>query len=94
MSKISLIVAGSVGYVLGARAGKDRYADIKSKATQLWQDPRVQEKKDQAQNLVKEKAPAVQGKVADVAAKASSKSRASGGTGDGGDVVAPAEARG
>jgi len=70
MSKLSLVLVGGVGYVLGTRAGKDRYAEIKSRATGLWQDPKVQEKKSQATDLVKQKAPKVQEKVTDVAAKA------------------------
>lgn len=84
MSKAAFVVGAGVGYVLGARAGKERYEQIKAQANRLWQDPRVREKATQAQDLVKENAPAVQHKVADAAGKATArvKDKASGGNND------------
>lgn len=52
-SKLSFIVGLGAGYVLGARSGRERYEQIASKAQEVWRDPRVQEKADQAQRLVK-----------------------------------------
>jgi hypothetical protein len=63
--KITLLVGGAVGYVLGTRAGRERYEQIKSQAQSLWNDPRVQEKAAQAQDLAKEKAPVLKDKVTD-----------------------------
>jgi hypothetical protein len=57
-AKLTLLAGFGAGYVLGARAGRDRYDQIASKAQELWRDPRVQEKAGQAQRLVKDKAPA------------------------------------
>jgi hypothetical protein len=53
--KVTLLVGGAIGYVLGTRAGRERYEQIKSQAQSLWQNPKVQEKASQAQDLAKEK---------------------------------------
>lgn len=54
--KLQLLVGFGAGYVVGARAGRERYDQIAGKAQELWRAPRVQEKADQAQQAVKEKA--------------------------------------
>ena len=64
MKKLLLLVAGGVGYVLGTRAGRERYEQIKGMATKVKDDPRVQEKAHQATDLAKDKAPVVKDKVA------------------------------
>jgi len=61
--KFLFIVGIGVGYVLGARAGRARYEQIKAKATDTWEDPRVQRAVTDAQDFVKENAPVVQEKV-------------------------------
>jgi oxygen-dependent protoporphyrinogen oxidase len=68
--RAALIVGLGTGYVLGTRAGRERYEQIKTRATGLWHDPRVQEKAAQVQDVAKEKAPQVQQKVTDAAKKA------------------------
>lgn len=71
MKKLTMLAAGAVGYVLGTRAGKERYEDIKAKASRLWSDPRVQEKAGQAEDLYRDKVPTdIQEKVDKVAEKA------------------------
>jgi hypothetical protein len=55
MNKLLLLVGAGVGYVLGARAGRDRYDQIADQANKLWNDPRVQTKVEEA----KAKAPEV-----------------------------------
>lgn len=55
-SKLTLLVGFGAGYVLGARAGRARYDQIVDKAQSAWRHPRVQQKADQAQRLVKDKA--------------------------------------
>jgi len=70
--KITLLAGGAIGYVLGTRAGRQRYEQIRSQAQRLWQNPKVQEKAHKAQDFAKEKAPEVQHKVADAASSAAS----------------------
>jgi hypothetical protein len=67
--KILLVVGIGVGYVLGARAGRERYEDIKRAAGKLWNDPRVQRQFDDAEGFVKDKAPEVAGLIATGAKK-------------------------
>jgi SLT domain-containing protein len=73
MKKITLLIGGAVGYVLGTRAGRERYEQIKNQAQSLWTNPKVQEKATRAQDFAKEKAPVVKDKAADAAAAAKSK---------------------
>lgn len=82
MKKLMLLVAGGVGYVLGARAGRERYDQIKKAATRVKEDPRVQEKAHQAADLAKDKAPVVKDKVASAASTAADKVTPSGSSGD------------
>ena len=56
IGKLKWLVGFGAGYVLGARAGRERYDQIAGKAQEMWSDPRVQAKADQAQQLVMEKA--------------------------------------
>lgn len=65
MSKLTLLAGLGAGYVLGARAGRERYEQIASKVQALLNDPRVQEKASQAQHLAKEKAAQAQHAVQD-----------------------------
>ena len=48
MSKLSLIAGLGVGYVLGARAGRERYEQIKAGAQKVARDPRGQSAADRA----------------------------------------------
>lgn len=65
-----LFVAGlGVGYVLGTRAGRERYEQIKAAASNLWNAPVVQSQVDTVQEFVKDKAPDVAEFVADNAKK-------------------------
>jgi hypothetical protein len=73
MSKMSVVVAAGVGYVLGARAGRQRYEQIVSVADRFWHDPRVQRQAAAAVETVKDKGPDVGAKVVDVAKSAAAK---------------------
>ncbi len=73
MRKLTILIAGGVGYVLGTRAGRERYEQIKGLASKVKDDPRVQEKAQQAADLAKEKAPVVKDKVQGAASAASEK---------------------
>jgi oxygen-dependent protoporphyrinogen oxidase len=65
--RIMFLAGTAVGYVLGARAGRRRYEQIKAAGERLWNDATVQRGVDQVigtvQGFVKEKAPDVQGAV-------------------------------
>jgi len=67
--KILLVVGVAVGYVLGTRAGREKYEEIKRNANKLWNDPRVQRPVHQAEDFVKDKGPEVAEFLADGAKK-------------------------
>ena len=71
--KVLFVVGLGVGYVLGTRAGRERYEQIKSQAQSVWRSPKVQEKATQAQDYAREKAPVVKEKAAEAAAAAKEK---------------------
>ena len=65
-----LFVAGlGIGYVLGTRAGREKYEQLKTGAMKFWNDPRVQRQVDAAESFVKDKAPDVAEFVSDNAKK-------------------------
>jgi hypothetical protein len=63
--KILLVTGLAIGYVLGTRAGREKYEEIKAAANKLWHDPRVQKQVHEAGDFVKDKAPDVAESVAD-----------------------------
>jgi hypothetical protein len=73
MKKLLLLAVAAIGYVLGARAGRERYEQIMRTVTQVRNDPRVQEKTQQAVDLAKQQAPVVADKVTTAASAAASK---------------------
>lgn len=79
MSKLSLLAAGGVGYVLGARAGRERYEQIKVQAQKVARNPKVQDATQQAKDVAAEQAAVAAGvvkdKVTDVASAAADKVR-------------------
>lgn len=73
MSKIVTLGAAAIGYVLGARAGRERYDQIADQARKVWSDPRVQKGVDDAKRTAQEQAPVVKDKITDAAQKVSDK---------------------
>ncbi|MDF9715306.1 YtxH domain-containing protein [Nocardioides sp. ChNu-153] len=73
MRKLTLLLGIGIGYVLGARAGQQRYEEIKAQASRAWNSPAVQEKAAQAQEKVKETAPKVGEKASEVASTVAAK---------------------
>jgi len=67
MSKLTILVAGAAGYVLGARAGRQRYDQIASGARSFMGNPKVQAARQQAQDTIVEQASAAGSVVADKA---------------------------
>jgi hypothetical protein len=82
MKKLTLLAGAAVGYVLGARAGRERYEQIMSKAKGIASDPRVKQKARDAGTAVKENAPVVKDKVADAAGSAKAAAQQKMGSGD------------
>lgn len=81
--KISLLAGVGIGYVLGARAGRERYETIVESAStaaeKVRRDPRVQDAAAQAQEMAKEKAAAAADTAKDAAQSAQAKVNGSSG---------------
>jgi len=79
--RVFFVAGAAVGYVLGARAGRRRYEQIKSAADRVWNDRNVQKSVNDVvgsvQGFVKEKAPEVQDAVVGQAKKVAAKVRKS-----------------
>ena len=56
MAKLGILIGFGAGYVLGARAGRERYEQLVSKTQAVWRDPRVQRKTSQVQGVVADRA--------------------------------------
>lgn len=57
--KILFVVGLAVGYVLGTRAGRERYEQIRRQAEKVWSIPGVQTQVQRAQEFARERAPEV-----------------------------------
>lgn len=73
MGKLWFLAGGAVGYVLGAKAGRRRYEQIKGRATEVWSSDPVQAKVDTAMQAVKTQAPVIADKFGIAAKLAGSK---------------------
>lgn len=69
MSRLLVVAVGAAAYVLGARAGRERYDQISAGARSLWRDPRVQKTASQAADVVRNQAPKAGEYLADAAKK-------------------------
>jgi gas vesicle protein len=68
--RILMLASGvAIGYVLGTRAGRERYEQIKARATALWEDPRVAKARRDVEAYAREQAPIIRER-AEAAAKA------------------------
>jgi hypothetical protein len=63
--RMSLLVAAGAGYVLGARAGRERYEQIAATASRIKGNPKVQAAASKAQDTVTQQAPVVASAVKD-----------------------------
>ncbi len=57
--KILFVVGLGVGYVLGTRAGREKYDELVQRVQKVWNDPRVQKQANNVGEFVKDKAPDV-----------------------------------
>jgi hypothetical protein len=59
--KLLLVIAVVAAYIMGARAGRERYEQIISSVKQTLGDPKVRQAASQASEAVKQKAQSVRG---------------------------------
>ena len=72
MSKLSLLVAAGAGYVLGARAGRQRYEQIAATARKVADNPKVQRVAHRAQDAATHQAAVAAGAAKDKVSSAAS----------------------
>ena len=65
MKKLTLLIGIGIGYVLGSRAGRERYEQIRTGAQKVASSPTVQSAATKVQETVADKAPAVADAVRD-----------------------------
>jgi hypothetical protein len=95
MKKLVALTSFAAGYVLGAKAGRERYEQITRMAMRIKNDPRVQETAHSAADKAREQAPVVGHKLAGAAGTMAEKAKhaahigAHNGHGDVGDKLNP-----
>ncbi len=72
MSKLLLLAAAGTGYVLGARAGRQRYDQIAATARKVADNPKVQRVAHRAQDAAAQQASAAAGVAKDKVSSAAS----------------------
>lgn len=65
LMKLGLGIA--IGYVIGARAGRERYDQMKDKATELWESPRVTKARTSVEDYARAQGPILRDKAEAVA---------------------------
>lgn len=75
VKKLSILVAAGAGYVLGARAGRERYDQIMTQAQKVAGNPKVQDAAHKAQDAFTAQATTAAGVAKDKASEAADKVR-------------------
>jgi len=75
MKKLILLTAFAAGYVLGAKAGRERYEQIRRMTLRIKNNPTVQETAHSAADMAREQAPVVGHKLADAAGTVADKAK-------------------
>lgn len=65
--RILFVVGLGVGYVLGAKAGRQRYEQIASAADKVWNSPAVTKQRHEVQQFVETQAPKLMEQAGDAA---------------------------
>jgi len=78
--KIGIVVGLAAGYVLGARAGHERYEQIKDRFLEVWNTPPVQKQVEKVAELSKTAAKAVPSVLWDGAVKVTKAATSKSGT--------------
>ena len=69
MRKLLILAAGGVGYVLGARAGRERYEQIKHLCGRVWNHPAVVEQRHKTTAQIRQRGPEVAAAAGQAAVK-------------------------
>ena len=69
MKKLLALTIFAAGYVLGAKAGRERYEQIRKLTMRVKSNPRVQDAAHHAAEMAREQAPVVKDKFGEGAAK-------------------------
>lgn len=91
MGKFSFVAGVGVGYLLGARAGRQQFEKIRSAGQQVWQNPRVQtgvhRVEERVTQVARDQASAMTDKVAEtVKSRISGNGGSTGGSGRSGST--------
>jgi hypothetical protein len=73
MRKLMLLVGAGIGYILGAKAGRERYEQISQKAENLWSNPKVQSTVEDVKAQAPKAASSVAESAKDIAGQAKAK---------------------
>ena len=73
MKKLLILAAAATGYVLGTKAGRERYEQIRKQTSKVWNSGPVQQGVHEAEGAAKQAASAAGTRVVDAAATAGSK---------------------
>lgn len=73
-----LLVGLGVGYVLGARAGRERYDQIVERVSGVWDDPRVAKARRDAARYAREQGPVLVDRAQALGNRAQEKVRSAG----------------
>ncbi|WP_109472572.1 YtxH domain-containing protein [Ornithinimicrobium cavernae] len=73
MRKLMFIIGAGVGYILGAKAGRERYEQISEQASKVWGNPKVQSTVEDVKAQAPRAASAVAGSAKDIADQARAK---------------------
>lgn len=93
MKKLTLLIGIAIGYVLGSRAGRERFEQIRSGARKVAGNPTVQSAASKAQETVAAQAPVVAEAVKEKAASAASAVADKVHRGDGGSATIASNAQ-
>ena len=77
--RILLVIGLGAGYVLGAKAGRQRYEQIASAADKVWNSPSVAKQRHEVQHFVETKGPQLVESAKDAAGGAMDKVNRAGG---------------